>query len=301
MRHWFASAVTALACVAASPGFAQDVRVPALASATASAMIRPAPAVVPDDGETNIEGEGVTRAASGATVAGDAQVPFLQPTRTALPSVSSLITGLRDDFRNTATTDNAVIMLAASASASLIHPYDARISQALTSSPGAATFFAAGQIVGGFAVQFGGAWAAYGIGRAIAHERTAVVGADLVRAQLVNSVFTQGLKLTINRARPDGDPWSFPSGHSSGTFANAAVLHRHFGWKVGAPAYAVATYVAASRIQERRHFASDVIFGAGVGLISGRAVTVGRGSHRFAVSPMGLPGGAGVSFTRITN
>ncbi len=150
-------------------------------------------------------------------------------------------------------------------------------------------------------MQFGGAWAAYGIGRAIKSERTAVVGADLVRAQLVNMVFTQGLKLTVNRTRPDGDDWSFPSGHASGTFANAAVLHRHFGWKVGAPAYAVATYVAASRLQAKRHFASDVIFGAGVGIISGRAVTVGRGANRFAVSPMGVPGGAGITFTRLAN
>ena len=150
-------------------------------------------------------------------------------------------------------------------------------------------------------MQFGGAWAAYSIGRAIGSQRTAIVGADLVRAQLVNTVFTQGLKLTVNRTRPDGEPWSFPSGHSSGTFANATVLQRHFGWKVGAPAYAFATYVAASRLQANRHFASDVIFGAAIGIVSGRAVTVGRGENRFAIAPMGVRGGAGVSFTRVTN
>ena len=134
-------------------------------------------------------------------------------------------------------------------------------------------------------MQFGGAWAAYGIGRAIGSQRAAIVGADLVRAQLVNTVFTQGLKLTVNRTRPNGEPWSFPSGHSSGTFANATVLQRHFGWKVGAPAYAFATYVAASRLQANKHFASDVIFGAALGIVSGRAVTVGRGENRFAIAP----------------
>ena len=110
-------------------------------------------------------------------------------------------------------------------------------------------------------MQFGRAAAAYGIARITRHERTAIVGADLVRAQLVNTVFTQGLKLTVNRTRP----------------------------------------VAASRLSARRHFASDVIFGAAVGIVSGRAVTVGRGANRFAVAPLGVPRGPGISFTRVAN
>jgi membrane-associated phospholipid phosphatase len=228
--------------------------------------------------------------------------PAVGATTPTMPSVGSLFRQLPHDLRRTATADNAVIVLTASASAALIHPYDFRLTDHFSSSPALEKILGPGQAVGSFVAQFGGAWAAYGIGRYVKHERTAEVGADLVRAQIVNMLFTQGLKLSINRTRPDGDPWSFPSGHSSSTFANAAVLHRHFGWKVGAPAYAVATYVAASRLQANRHFASDVIVGAGIGLVSGRAVTVGRGANRFAVAPMGVPGGgAGISFTRIAN
>ena len=65
------------------------------------------------------------------------------------------------------------------------------------------------------------------------------------------------------------------------------------------PAYSLAAYVAASRLQENRHFASDVIFGAAVGIVAGRTVTVGRGAARFTVAPMALSGGGGVTFTRL--
>lgn len=271
MRHYSALALAMSLCASPVPALGQSA-----IGTVAPPVAAPPTTIVPP-----VEGSQRSTASSSDT------------------SFRSLFTRLPGDFRQTATTDNAIVMLSASAAATLVHPYDQRISQAMTTSPGAETFFAPGKIVGGFAVQFGGAWAAYGVGRAIKHQGAARLGADLVRAQLVNAAYTQGIKLGVGRTRPDGDAWSFPSGHSSGTFANAAVLHRHFGWKAGAPAYAVAAYVAASRIQEKRHFASDVIMGAGVGLISGRAVTVGRGRNRFAVTPMGLPGGAGITFTRL--
>ncbi|HTU99663.1 MAG TPA: phosphatase PAP2 family protein, partial [Luteitalea sp.] len=180
-------------------------------------------------------------------------------------------------------------------------PYDARLTRRISTSRSLEHVFDGGQILGGTLVQVGGSIATYAIGKAIHQPRVGLIGADMVRAQLLNTVFTQGLKLSINRTRPDGDDFSFPSGHSSGTFATATVLQRHLGWKAGVPAYALAAYVAGSRLQERRHYASDVIFGAGLGIISGRAVTVGRGTSRFALGPMTLPGGAGVTFTRVAN
>ena len=71
------------------------------------------------------------------------------------------------------------------------------------------------------------------------------------------------------------------------------MLQRHYGWKVGAPAYAIASYVGASRLAENKHFMSDVLFGAGIGIVSGRAVTVGRGPKTFALVPLAAPGGGG--------
>ena len=79
------------------------------------------------------------------------------------------------------------------------------------------------------------------------------------------------------------------------TFATATVLQQHFVWKVGVPAYAAAAYVAASRIQMKRHYASDVAFGAALGILAGRTVTMGRTG--WALAPMAAPGGAGAGFT----
>ena len=125
----------------------------------------------------------------------------------------------------------------------------------------------------------------------------AAVGADLIQSQILAQTMTAAVKMSVQRTRPDGTQYSFPSGHSSVTFATATVLQRDLGWKVGVPAYGLATYVAASRIQDKRHFLSDVAFGAAIGIVAGRSVTVGQGDGRFAVAPAAAPGGGGISFT----
>ena len=104
------------------------------------------------------------------------------------------------------------------------------------------------------------------------------------------------MKELTRRSRPSGSGFSFPSGHATTAFASATVLQRRFGWKVGTPAYAVAAYVAASRVQNRKHYLSDVAFGAALGVIAGRTVTVTR--HReLVISPMMTDGGGGLLVT----
>src|SRR5262249_47177001 len=107
---------------------------------------------------------------------------------------------------------------------------------------------------------------------------------------------TFGIKEATRRARPEGSGFSFPSGHTTVAFASATVLQRHFGWKVGIPAYGVATYVAASRVQMKRHYLSDVAFGAALGIVAGRTVTVGRG-HQLMLTPLASTDGPGLGFT----
>src|SRR4029079_2807721 len=80
------------------------------------------------------------------------------------------------------------------------------------------------------------------------------------------------------------------------SFASATVLQQEFGWKVGIPAYAVASYVAASRVQMKRHYLSDVTFGAALGVIAGRSVSIGHG-RRLMVTPMATPSGTAAGFT----
>ena len=87
-----------------------------------------------------------------------------------------------------------------------------------------------------------------------------------------------------------------PSGHTSATFASAAVLHRHYGWKIGLPAYAAASFVGWTRVRDRVHWLSDVAFGAAIGTVAGRAVA---GRHFGSVTIFATPtkGGAAITFT----
>ena len=78
----------------------------------------------------------------------------------------------------------------------------------------------------------------------------ALTAATTVGASLI-------LKYAIKEERPDKSNFhSFPSGHTSVAFANAMFLQRRFGWKLGVPAYVVATYVGWGRV-----FAKNIIGG----------------------------------------
>ncbi len=154
----------------------------------------------------------------------------------------------------------------------------------------------AGSMLGNGATQGGVALGTYVLGRMLRKPGVTDVGADLVEAQLVSGVLTQTLKLTVSRARPRGTArQSFPSGHTSASFATAAVLQQRFGWKIGIPAYAAASYVGLSRVSEDQHYFSDVIFGAAVGIASARTVDLGR-KARLRMSPYIARGGAAITF-----
>jgi membrane-associated phospholipid phosphatase len=91
---------------------------------------------------------------------------------------------------------------------------------------------------------------------------------------IVNGAYTGILKYSVQRTRPDAsDTLSFPSGHASTAFSLAAVANHHYGWKVGVPAYVLASGIGLSRIESNRHHLSDVLAGATIGLIVGRTVS----------------------------
>lgn len=210
-------------------------------------------------------------------------------------SLSGLFKDTVGDFRRLSSRESLTWLGVGVAAAALTHPADHRVSDALSASPRLDDVFEPGKTIGGARFQMGSAAAVFALGRLTRSSRVSLVGADLLRAQFLAQAVTAAVKVSVRRDRPDGTQYSFPSGHSSVTFASATVLQRHFGWKVGVPAYGLATYVAASRINEKRHFLSDVAFGAAVGIVAGRTVTVGRSNARFALGPMVGPGGVGVS------
>lgn len=203
------------------------------------------------------------------------------------------------DFTHLPSKTTATVLAIGAAGAWIGSAADRSTSRALSQSRALEPVMEPGETLGGARFQLIGALATYGVGRVSRSQRVTAIGGDLLRAQLLSQTLTAGLKMSARRTRPDGTQFSFPSGHASVTFASATVLQRHLGPKVGIPAYAVATYVAASRIQERRHFLSDVAFGAAVGIAAGRTVTIGRGERRFALAPTVVPGGVALSLNLV--
>ena len=213
------------------------------------------------------------------------------------PSFAGLFGSTFGDFRRLPSKETATILAIGAAAAIAGHSADRSVTRTLSGSKDLGGALGAGQALGSMQVQLGGAFATYALGRALGRGKVTAIGADLVQASLVSQTLTSAVKLSVRRTRPDGTPLSFPSGHTSVSFATATVLQRHLGWKAGVPAYAVASYVAASRIQDKRHFLSDVAFGAAIGIVSGRRVTFGRDEHRVTLSPAATPAGGGVSLT----
>ena len=212
-------------------------------------------------------------------------------------SFGNLFLDTLEDFRRIPSWQNVAILTVGGIGATFTHAMDRDVSTAMSKSAGLDGLLHSGETLGGARTQLAAALATYTVGRISGNSKVSAIGSDLIRAQILTQTMTAAIKLSVGRTRPDGTQYSFPSGHSSVTFATATVLQRNLGWKVGVPAYGLATFVAASRVQDKRHFLSDVTFGAALGIVAGRTVTIGRGNTRFAVSPAPAPGGAAVSFT----
>lgn len=145
--------------------------------------------------------------------------------------------------------------------------------------------------------------AAYAAGRFGGSDRIAEVGLRGLEAEAIALVVTGGTKLVAGRARPylgkarphdfalgrglRGSAWmSFPSGHTTAGFATAAAVTSTVTrwapgarWPVGVALYGAATFVGLSRIFDDRHWASDVVAGAGVGTVTGLVVARYHRTH----------------------
>ena len=84
-------------------------------------------------------------------------------------------------------------------------------------------------------------------------------------------IMVNSLKYTICEMRPDGSRAnSFPSGHTATAFMGAELVRLEYGAAYGAGAYIVAGAVGFLRVYNNRHWVTDVIAGAGVGILSAR-------------------------------
>lgn len=123
----------------------------------------------------------------------------------------------------------------------------------------------------------GGTGSAGGRGRA----RAVSTAATAFESYLWAAIFTSATKAAFGRERPGGGSGEgrffagdtiFPSGHTTRSFAIAAVLADRHGRKAAWIAYPMAALVGLSTIEQDRHWASDVVAGAGLGLAIGKGI-----------------------------
>lgn len=176
---------------------------------------------------------------------------------------------LDDGFYLTSQPDFYIVMGALGAAPLVFRSSFANESVALNNrlhnSPGADRFFEQGEWIGQASLHIGASLVSMGVGKLAHSSALQSFGSDLFRAQGFSGVITLSMKVITDRTRPDGSPYSYPSGHTSTSFASAGVIYSHFGKVWGAAAFLGATYVGISRIEENKHYLSDVLSGAIIG------------------------------------
>jgi hypothetical protein len=210
--------------------------------------------------------------------------------------IRALFGNLGEDITHLPAMQNVYIAGVGGGLALAVHPFDQSFNARLVSHYDTVNdAFAPGKYLGDTPVQIAFSLGTYTVGRLRDQPKVAHLGMDLLQAQIITELLVEPIKFAVGRERPDGsDHQSFPSGHAAITFATATVIERHLGWRKSVLAYAIASYVAMSRIHDDRHFLSDVVFGAAVGTIAGRTVVHHQADY-WAFSPVAVPGG-GVAF-----
>ena len=123
-------------------------------------------------------------------------------------------------------------------------------------------------------LQYAPAAAVYGLKIAGVKGRNNIGRATLSYAASVGimAILVNSIKYTAKVERPDGSANnSFPSGHTANAFNNASFLHKEYGvvnplYSIGA--YSAATFTGIGRNLNNRHWISDVLAGAGIGILS---------------------------------
>jgi membrane-associated phospholipid phosphatase len=93
-----------------------------------------------------------------------------------------------------------------------------------------------------------------------------------IKSELLMLATVYTLKYSVGESRPDsGKKNSFPSGHTAQAFTAASFLSKEYGFQsvwISIGAYSAATAVGAFRMLNNRHWVSDVLVGAGIGILS---------------------------------
>ena len=112
----------------------------------------------------------------------------------------------------------------------------------------------------------------------------------IAKGEAIMLASTFAVKYLSHETRPNGsDALSFPSGHTAQAFLAASIVHTEFRDKsqwYGVGAYTIATSVAALRMINDRHWQSDVVAGAGFGILSAHLAYLSH-RNRWGRKPIG--------------
>jgi membrane-associated phospholipid phosphatase len=92
-----------------------------------------------------------------------------------------------------------------------------------------------------------------------------------IQSEVLMILMVRPLKYVTHETRPDGGANSFPSGHTAQAFMAATFLAKEYGQKsvwYSITGYTMATAVGMCRMMANKHWASDVLVGAGAGILS---------------------------------
>lgn len=128
-----------------------------------------------------------------------------------------------------------------------------------------------------------------------------------IKSELLILATVYTLKNTVGEGRPDsGRRNSFPSGHTAQAFVAASFLAKEYGYKspwISIAAYTAASTVGVCRMLNNRHWLSDVMVGAGIGILSTEFVyhthknrwRKGSKTSSLKVDPFSSSGASGLS------
>lgn len=198
-----------------------------------------------------------------------------------------------------------VLLASGLGAAAVAHQADDYVAEHIVGNEDADKFFKLGKIVGSAGFQTGTALSLWLVGRYLVprkedgsrSNRLSHLGLDLLRAQLVSQALVHAIKYSVRRDRPTGECCAFPSGHAASAFSSAAVFERHFGERGSWWALTAASYVGASRLVDKRHFFSDVVFGAALGEAVGWTVVGRHGRDQYVLRAVPMKGGGMIAIT----
>lgn len=138
---------------------------------------------------------------------------------------------------------------------------------------------------------------------------------EALESAAISGLFMQIIKFTGQRHRPNtGDSYntwdgpslkaknlSFASGHTGCAFSIATAYAEYYNkWYVSVPAYACAALTGFARINDNKHWASDVFFGACIGILTAKAVHyfhMENGTSQIGIAPNDKNNGIALDFS----